>query len=53
VVENELPYFIDALNGPRRMEVVRDGLAKLGLSSGDVDRVMGTNLQRLYKDVIG
>ena len=53
VVENELPYFIDALNGPRRMEVVRDGLAKLALSSGDVDRVMGTNLQRLYKDVIG
>lgn len=53
VVENELPYFIDALNGPRRMEVVRDGLTKLGLSSGDVDRVMGTNLHRLYKDVIG
>jgi membrane dipeptidase len=53
VVENELPYFIDELNGPRRMEVVWDGLVKRGLSLGDVERVMGGNLQRLYRDVIG
>jgi membrane dipeptidase len=53
VVENELPYFIDELNGPRRMEIVRDGLTKRGLTSADVDRVMGTNLQRLYRSVIG
>jgi membrane dipeptidase len=53
VVENELPYFINELNGPRRMEVVWDGLAKRGLSSGDVERVMGGNLQRLYGDVVG
>jgi membrane dipeptidase len=53
VVDNELPYFIDELNGPRRMEVVRDGLAKRGLSSRDVERVMGGNLLRLYREVIG
>lgn len=53
VVENELPYFINELNGPRRMEVVWDGLVKRGLSSGDVERVMGLNLRRLYRDVIG
>jgi microsomal dipeptidase-like Zn-dependent dipeptidase len=35
------------------MEVVRDGLAKRGLSAHDVDRIMGTNLLRLYRDVIG
>jgi membrane dipeptidase len=53
VVDDELPYFIDELNGPRRMEVVRDGLAKRGLSARDVERVMGGNLLRLYRDVIG
>lgn len=53
VVDNELPYFINELNGPRRMEVVRDGLVKRGLSSGDVDRVMGGNLRRLYREVVG
>lgn len=53
VVENELPYFIDELNGPRRMEVVRDGLSRRGLSAADVDRVMGLNVRRLYRDVIG
>ena len=53
VVDDELPYFIDELNGPRRMEVVRDGLLKRGLPARDVERVMGGNLLRLYRDVIG
>ena len=53
VVDDELPYFIDELNGPRRMEVVRDGLAQHGLSAGDVEKVMGANLLRLYREVIG
>jgi membrane dipeptidase len=35
------------------MEVVWDGLVKRGLSSSDVERVMGRNLRRLYRDVIG
>ena len=53
VVDSDLPYFINELNGPRRMEVVWDGLVKRGLSSADVERVMGLNLRRLYDDVIG
>ena len=53
VVENELPWFINELNGPRRMEVVWDGLVKRGLPAQDVERVMGTNLRRVYRDVIG
>jgi membrane dipeptidase len=53
VVENDLPWFIHELNGPRRMEVVRDGLAARGYSSGDVDRILFGNLHRLYRDVIG
>ncbi|MFN0181536.1 MAG: dipeptidase [Gemmatimonadales bacterium] len=53
VQENELPYFIAELNGPRRMEVVWDGLLRRGLPSRDVERVMGLNLRRLYREVIG
>ncbi len=53
VVDSELPYFIDELNGPRRMEVVWDGLARRGLPEGDVERIMGGNLLRLYRDVMG
>lgn len=53
VSDSELPYFIAELNGPRRMEVVRDGLAARGLKPADVDKVMGGNVRRLYAEVIG
>jgi membrane dipeptidase len=53
VVDSDLPYFINELNGPRRMEVVWDGLVTRGLSATDVERVMGTNLRRLYHEVVG
>ena len=53
VQENELPYFINELNGPRRMDVVRSGLERRGLRPRDVDLVMGLNLRRLYLEVIG
>ncbi len=53
VVSSELPYFIDELNGPRRMEVVWDGLVGRGHSDDDVERIMGGNLFRLYEEVLG
>ena len=53
VVSAELPYFIDELNGPGRMTVVWDGLVSRGYSEDDVERIMGLNLYRLYRDVIG
>ena len=53
VADSDLPYFIEALNGPRRMEVVWSALEKRGYKSGDIERIMGTNLYRLYRDVIG
>lgn len=53
VRNSELPYFIDELNGPRRMEVVWDGLVRRGYSTADVEKIMGLNLYRLYGDVIG
>jgi membrane dipeptidase len=53
VQSSELPYFIDELNGPRRMEVVWDGLVELGYGSSDVEKIMGLNVYRLYREVIG
>jgi membrane dipeptidase len=53
VVASELPYFIDELNGPRRMEVVWDGLVARRYSEDDVERIMGGNLLRLYREVVG
>jgi membrane dipeptidase len=53
VVDSDLPYFINELNGPRRMEVVWDGLVRRGLPAGDLEKVMGLNLRRLYREVVG
>ncbi|MDQ8757707.1 membrane dipeptidase [Sphingosinicella sp. LHD-64] len=51
--EADWPLFIDELNGPRRMEVVWDGLRRLGYASGDIEKILGGNLRRLYETVIG
>jgi len=51
VQNSELPYFIDEFNGPRRMEVVWDGLVGRGYSTDDVEKIMGLNLRRLYEEV--
>ena len=53
VHDSELPYFIAELNGPRRMEVVWDGLVKRGLKPREVEQVMGDNVRRLYREVLG
>ncbi len=53
VTSSELPYYIDELNGPRRMEVVWDGLVARGFSPSEVERIMGLNQYRLYREVIG
>ncbi len=51
--EADWPLYMDELNGPRRMEVVAAGLKRRGLSSGDLDRVMGGNVHRIYAEVVG
>jgi membrane dipeptidase len=50
---SDWPLYLEKLNGPRRMEVVRDGLARHKFSASDIDRIMGGNVYRLYKDVVG
>jgi membrane dipeptidase len=47
------PLYLEKLNGPRRMEIVRDGLYRHGFTASDIDRIMGGNVYRLYKDVVG
>lgn len=47
------PLYMPALNGPRRMEVVWDGLVERGYSEDDTEKIMGGNLYRLYAEVIG
>ena len=51
--ESDWPLYMEGLNGPRRMEVVWEGLAKRGLSDSDLEKVMGGNIYRLYSEVIG
>ena len=47
------PLFIDDLNGPRRMEVIWYGLKKRGFSERELEKVMGLNNYRIYKEVVG
>jgi membrane dipeptidase len=47
------PLYLEKLNGPRRMEVVREGLQRRGFAASEIDRIMGGNVYRLYRDVVG
>lgn len=47
------PLYFEELNGPRRMETIWDGLADRGMSEGNLEKIFGTNLLRLYETVIG
>jgi len=51
--EADLPWFMPALNGPRRMETIWDGLKGRGLSDDELEKIMGANVRRIYVDTIG
>ncbi len=50
---SQWPLYFEELNGPRRMETIWDGLARRGMSEGQLEKLFGLNIHRLYKDVIG
>jgi membrane dipeptidase len=50
---SEWPLYFEELNGPRRMETIWDGLAGRGMRVGELEKVFGQNLLRLYSEVIG
>ncbi len=52
-VASDYPYYFEELNGPRRMEVIWDGLKARGLSEADLEKVMGQNLYAFYQHSIG
>jgi membrane dipeptidase len=52
-IPDDWPLYLEKLNGPRRMEIIWDGLIKRGYKAADAEKVMGLNLYRLYRDVIG
>jgi len=47
------PFFIAELNHPRRMETIADGLARRGYRAADIDRILGLNFLRLFRETIG
>jgi membrane dipeptidase len=49
----EWPLYFEELNGPRRMETIWDGLAQRGMGEDNLEKLFGTNIYRLYEDVIG
>ena len=50
---DQWPLYITELNGPRRMEIVHDGIVRRGYSREQVDKILGGNLYRLYREIIG
>ena len=47
------PFFISELNHPRRMETIAEGLTKKGYHADAIDKILGRNFYRLFKDTIG
>lgn len=47
------PFFVSALNHPRRMETLADALRKRGRTPREVDLILGENFLRLFRETIG
>lgn len=47
------PLYLEKLNGPRRMDVIRENLQKRKYTQAQIDKIMGGNLYRIYKEVVG
>lgn len=50
---DDWPMYLEGLNGPHRMTVVRDGLRQRGFSQAQIDKLLGANVRRLYAEVVG
>ena len=46
------PFFLSELNHPRRMETIRRALEARRRPAADIDRIMGGNFYRLFRDTI-
>jgi membrane dipeptidase len=52
VLKSRFPPYIDAVNGPQRYRVIAQGLRKRGFSTGDIEKILGLNFLRVYKQVL-
>jgi membrane dipeptidase len=52
VLKSRFPPYIDAVNGPQRYHVIAQGLRKRGFSTGDIEKILGLNFLRVYKQVL-
>lgn len=52
VLKSRFPPYIDAVNGPQRYRVIAEGLRKRGYSTGDLEKILGLNFLRVYKQVL-
>ena len=52
-IPDDWPLYLEKLNGPRRMEVIWDGLLKRGYTTAAAEKIMGLNVYQLYKEAIG
>lgn len=51
--EDDLPWFMPELNGPRRMETIWDSLKGRGHPDSALEKIMGANVRRIYLETIG
>ena len=47
------PPFSQDLNTPHRMEIIADGLSKMGYSTGVIEKVLGKNFYRAFGEIWG
>lgn len=50
---HDWPLHFERLNGPNRMTVIRQELGRRGMAAVDIDKIMGGNLVRPYREVVG
>jgi membrane dipeptidase len=46
------PYFLTELNHPRRMDTIADGLARRGRPAREIDKILGENFYRFFRDTL-
>ena len=47
------PFFIAELNHPRRMDTIRQGLERRGRKADEIEKILGANWYRLFRETIG
>ena len=47
------PLYFEELNGPTRMQTIWDDLSSRGMKESTLEKIMGTNLVRLYSMIYG